>query len=213
MKKDGVIKTKEEEDIIKISHSLSTKAHKIWRRRATTSLSSHHPAPSLPPSLETKSKVVGHTRTRAEGRIPIMTPPSSSSSSLPLPPRAGGGLGLGLGLGLVVVLTTLSSHSTAAASASPMFFDPTAIKYSCVDMTNGVPRLLADVNTSMSEVTLLLKPLAAAAAAASVPGPSPAMGGGRRPPPPPRRRRRARPLRAAAAAAVGGGGCRMLSSG
>ncbi len=47
-----------------------------------------------------------------------------------------------------------------------MFFDPTATKYSCVDMTNGMPMLLADVNTSMSEVTLLLKPLAMTAAAA-----------------------------------------------
>ena len=47
-----------------------------------------------------------------------------------------------------------------------MFFDPAAAKYSCfvnktlgMTLSSDIPQLLGDVNTSISEVTLLLKPL------------------------------------------------------
>ncbi len=67
----------------------------------------------------------------------------------------------------VVVLLHLAVLSTAtslaSAASSPIFFDPTAPKYSCINdvdgstLTPGVPLLLADVYTSTAKVTMLLK--------------------------------------------------------
>ncbi len=64
-----------------------------------------------------------------------------------------------------LILSTALALSTSTASAADVFFDPDAVKHSCVDeslgttLPPGVPVHLTDVNTTHEEQTILLPPI------------------------------------------------------
>ena len=65
-----------------------------------------------------------------------------------------------------MILTRLSPQLLLATlTTGAIYFDPTAVKHSCVNETNGttltpgVPVHLLDVNTTYDEQTILLKPI------------------------------------------------------
>ena len=65
----------------------------------------------------------------------------------------------------MIILTLISSQLIlATVTSAAIFFDPTAVKHSCVNddgstLAHGVPFHLSDLNTTLEEQTILLKPI------------------------------------------------------
>jgi hypothetical protein len=84
-----------------------------------------------------------------------------SSDTIITPSR---GITTTCGYSITMLFSIASQLMLASLTSAAIFFDPTAVKHSCVNedgstLTPGIPVHLTDVNTEASSQTILLKPI------------------------------------------------------